>query len=315
MAARGRGAAARRRRPLRRPSPTRSATAWPSAGGNASVWLTQFDDFLKVLRLAHRGHRRHEHPVVDREPGLTARPDPQLPRDGRAARLREGGDRGACRARRGDRRRALAADAARCSARSTSCSRSTRSANFAWWNEDHNYYIDLRASIPLRRGSAGARRGLSTPTQYDDALFLFFPEASTCARPQAVEGPAVDRRPLATSTTTTTTRSATPSRRSSARCPTRSKIRCSSRSSGCTTTTSRRMKSDRPSTQMSGFPASAGTVSGRARVMLSATELSRSRGGRDPRVRGDVAELDSRVRPHRRAASATAAARSPTPRS
>ena len=34
-----------------------------------------------------------------------------------------------------------------------------------------------------------------------------------------------------------------------------------------------RMKSDPSSTQMSGFPASAGTVMGKARVMLSATEL------------------------------------------
>ena len=29
-------------------SPTRSATRSPTAGGNASVWLTKFDDFLKV---------------------------------------------------------------------------------------------------------------------------------------------------------------------------------------------------------------------------------------------------------------------------
>ncbi len=61
------------------------------AGGNASIWLTKFDDFLHELRVADRGHRRHQHPVVDREPGLAARPDPQLPDDGRAARLREGG--------------------------------------------------------------------------------------------------------------------------------------------------------------------------------------------------------------------------------
>ena len=35
---------------------------------------------------------------------------------------------------------------------------------------------------------------------------------------------------------------------------------------------------------------------GEARVMVSATELFDPRGGRDPRVRGDVAELDAGVR-------------------
>src|SRR5207342_3983979 len=48
-------------------------------------------------------------------------------------------------------------------------------ANFAWWNEDHNHYIDLRASIPLRRGALalGAAAGAD---QHDDGLFLFYPE-------------------------------------------------------------------------------------------------------------------------------------------
>ena len=62
------------------PSPSRSATASPRPAATRRCGSRSFDDFLKVLRLAHRGHRRHEHPVVDREPGLAARPDPQLPR-------------------------------------------------------------------------------------------------------------------------------------------------------------------------------------------------------------------------------------------
>ena len=60
-------------------------------------------------------------------------------------------------------------------------------ANFAWWNEDHNHYIDLRASIPLRRGALalGAAAGAD---KYDDALFLFFPEfVDVCVGPYAVE--------------------------------------------------------------------------------------------------------------------------------
>ncbi len=48
-------------------------------------------------------------------------------------------------------------------------------ANFAWWNEDHNHYIDLRASIPLRRGALALGEAVGANV-YDDALFLFFPE-------------------------------------------------------------------------------------------------------------------------------------------
>ena len=58
---------------------------------------------------------------------------------------------------------------------------SCQHANFAWWNDEHNYYVDLRATIPLRRGclalgeACGAQR-------YDDAMFLFWPELMTVAR-------------------------------------------------------------------------------------------------------------------------------------
>lgn len=54
-------------------------------------------------------------------------------------------------------------------------------ANFVWWNEDHNFYIDLRATIPLRRAAlaiaqrAGARAA-------DDVFFLFYDELAQVAR-------------------------------------------------------------------------------------------------------------------------------------
>ena len=54
-------------------------------------------------------------------------------------------------------------------------------ANFAWWNEDHNYYIDLRASIPMRRGAlalgAGRRRRHATTTRCSSSS----PSSSTSA--------------------------------------------------------------------------------------------------------------------------------------
>ena len=48
-------------------------------------------------------------------------------------------------------------------------------ANFAWWNEEHNHYIDLRATIPLRRAclAIGKELGADRP---DDTLYLFWDE-------------------------------------------------------------------------------------------------------------------------------------------
>ena len=47
-----------------------------------------------------------------------------------------------------------------------------RDANFAWWNEDHNAFIDLRAHIPLRKAALAVARlaGMEDPEQ---VVFLF----------------------------------------------------------------------------------------------------------------------------------------------
>ncbi|MEQ9499824.1 MAG: PEP-utilizing enzyme [Deltaproteobacteria bacterium] len=50
-----------------------------------------------------------------------------------------------------------------------------QAANFAWWNDEHNYYIDLRASIPMRRGSLALAEAVGA-NEPDDTLFLFWPE-------------------------------------------------------------------------------------------------------------------------------------------
>jgi phosphohistidine swiveling domain-containing protein len=52
---------------------------------------------------------------------------------------------------------------------------SCKAANFAWWNDEHNYYIDLRATIPMRRGCLALADAVGADT-YDDTLFLFWPE-------------------------------------------------------------------------------------------------------------------------------------------
>jgi pyruvate,water dikinase len=58
-----------------------------------------------------------------------------------------------------------------------------RRANFAWWNEEHNFYIDLRAHLPVRRvGMAVGRRFLgSSPS----GLMLFGNELLALCRGDA----------------------------------------------------------------------------------------------------------------------------------
>ena len=50
-----------------------------------------------------------------------------------------------------------------------------QAANFAWWNEEHNYYIDLRAHLPLRRAALALATACDA-AEPTDGLFLFRPE-------------------------------------------------------------------------------------------------------------------------------------------
>ena len=52
---------------------------------------------------------------------------------------------------------------------------SCQAANFTWWNEEHDYYIDLRATLPLRRACLAASEAMGAD-EPDDTMFLFWPE-------------------------------------------------------------------------------------------------------------------------------------------
>jgi phosphohistidine swiveling domain-containing protein len=59
---------------------------------------------------------------------------------------------------------------------------SNQAANFAWWNEEHNYLIDRRAAIPVRRATLELGARLATEGRIerpDDMYFLFKPELFT----------------------------------------------------------------------------------------------------------------------------------------
>jgi pyruvate,water dikinase len=57
---------------------------------------------------------------------------------------------------------------------------SVQAANFPWWQDEHNYHIDLRVSLPLRWAALGIaeRVGADRP---DDTMFLFYPELAAVA--------------------------------------------------------------------------------------------------------------------------------------
>jgi len=60
---------------------------------------------------------------------------------------------------------------------------SVQHANFPWWQDDHNYYIDLRASLPVRWVALELAQRLGTDRD-DDTMFLFWPELVELAERQ-----------------------------------------------------------------------------------------------------------------------------------
>jgi phosphohistidine swiveling domain-containing protein len=157
------------------PADMRSRIA-ASPGG--SGWLAEFDAFLSVY-----GHRLEETCRID-TPSWLEDPAPALYNIGAFLSKPAGFDfhqaRAAAVAERDGqieaaRRAVNGADLARFN----EALASNEAANFAWWNEEHNYLIDRRAAIPVRRATLelGARLAdagrIADPT---DMFYLFKPE-------------------------------------------------------------------------------------------------------------------------------------------
>jgi pyruvate,water dikinase len=145
-------------------------------------------------------------------------------------------------------------------------------ANFAWWNEEHNYYIDLRATIPMRNGALaiGAEAGAD---RYDDALFAFFPElldvCAGTAKWADLQSMVTDRHDYY---------DGFQSRRQDVpkvvgTLPDKIEDPVLIEIFGMHSQYFDGLKADVHTTELTGFPASAGTYTARARVMLSAMEL------------------------------------------
>ena len=247
----------------------RSALA--AAGGNASVWLTAFDDFLQVY-----GHRTEGIADMNIPSWIEDQTSPlgQL-RNFVLAPERHDFDAALAASQR---ERDEAIDDARSKLSGEALGgfnellAINQVANFAWWNEDHNYYIDLRATIPIRNGALAVGREVGAD-QYDDGLFLFLPELLDVCQGNLkwadLQGMVTDRhdyydgyqakRPDVPKVVGTL--------------PEKVEDPVLIEIFGMHQQYFDALKADVHVTELKGFPASAGTYTGRARVMLSAMEL------------------------------------------
>ncbi|GAB2985248.1 PEP-utilizing protein mobile subunit [Amycolatopsis acidiphila] len=143
-------------------------------GGRAASWLTEFDDFLRLYG--------------DRAEGTSdiALPswaeDPTPPLKMIKSFLRDDADHDFAAARNAAvEEREAAIDAARAGLTSPEQEifdaglASCQVANFPWWQDEHNLWIDLRASLPLRWACLRVSDAVGAGRP-DDALFLFWPE-------------------------------------------------------------------------------------------------------------------------------------------
>lgn len=163
--------------PLLRQAP-RSVRANIEALAHGKTWWRELEEFLATF-----GWRTEETCRID-TPSWIEDPSPALERIASFLARPAGFDFDAARAaaiaerdaRIDDARRAVNGDDL---ARFDQALASNRAANFAWWNEEHNYLIDRRAAIPVRLATLelGARLSdagrISRP---EDLFFLFKPE-------------------------------------------------------------------------------------------------------------------------------------------
>ena len=143
-------------------------------GGSAGTWLAEFDDFLQVYGWRTEGSCDIALPswIEDPTPALgmiktfLQQPKPHdFEASSRAAIAERDGAIDAARAKlTREEQAAFDGGLAACTA-----------ANFSWWQDDHNYYIDLKVSLPMRWACQEIAERVGADSR-DDMLFLFWPE-------------------------------------------------------------------------------------------------------------------------------------------
>ena len=155
-------------------------------GGSASQWLTDFDDFLQVY-----GNRQEATCDVGVPSWIE---DNKVPLDMIKSFVAQEEDHDfEAAARNALAEREAAIDGARSGLTREEQAvfdgglQANLAANFPWWQDDHNYYIDLKVMLPLRRTcqELAARVGAD---HKDDMLYLFWPELIDVANGRSYGG-------------------------------------------------------------------------------------------------------------------------------
>jgi pyruvate,water dikinase len=143
-------------------------------GGSASAWLTEFDDFLQLY-----GHRQEATCDVGVASWLE---DNQVPLGLIKTFLLKDTDHDfAAAARQAAEEREAAIETARSGLTKEEQAvfdgglAANQAANFPWWQDDHNFYIDLKVMLPLRR-ACQELAGRVGADDRNDLLYLFWPE-------------------------------------------------------------------------------------------------------------------------------------------
>lgn len=245
--------------------------ALAAAGGNASTWLTEFDDFLQVY-----GHRTEGISDINIPSWIEDNTSPL----GQIKNFIESGERHDFDAHLqqaiDERDQVIEESRSQLSGDALGAYNELlgicQVANFAWWNEEHNYYIDLRASIPMRDGAVAIGRELGLD-RVDGATFMFFDELlDVCdgRRKYGEFGSMIDER-AAYYDSYQEKRQDVP--KVVGTVPDKVEDPVLIEIFGMHSHYFEGMKADAHVTELSGFPASAGVYQGRARVMVSAMEL------------------------------------------
>lgn len=241
------------------------------AGGNASIWLTEFDDFLKI-------HGNRTEGIADMNiPSWIENQESPLGQLRNFIGMDHRHDFDASLAD-SHRERDEAIEQARSMLSGEALGGFNQLldictvANFAWWNEDHNYYIDLRATIPMRTGALAIAREVGADV-YDDTLFLFFPELEDVCEGRATwkDKQAVARERHQYYDDFQARRPTVP--KVVGTLPEKIEDPVLIEIFGMHTHYFEGLKSDAHVTELRGFPASAGVYEGKAHVMLSALDL------------------------------------------
>ncbi|HWM57200.1 MAG TPA: PEP-utilizing protein mobile subunit [Pseudonocardia sp.] len=154
--------------------PAQLRAALSAHGGSAAQWLTEFDDFLAVY-----GHRTdatcdvgvpswiedNSNALGNVKTFLLSETDHDF--DAAARNALEERDAAIDAARSGLTREEQAVFDGGLAA--------NQAANFPWWQDDHNFYIDLKVMLPLRHACQELAERVGADDR-NDMLYLFWPE-------------------------------------------------------------------------------------------------------------------------------------------